>query len=99
MTATAAEPSKTAGADWPCIRHDGQLTGLSPLKGGLDHAPKEIWSVDLGGPMVAFETVRTEDVNGDGKTELLRVRKDGLICQDLRGRKRWEVGGLTGPNV
>ena len=96
VSATAAPPGGIVGSDWPRVRHDSQLTGLSPLKGGLGRVPREKWSVDLGGPMVASETVRTEDVNGDGKTELLRIRKDGLICQDLRGRKLWEVGGLTG---
>src|SRR5689334_1329406 len=99
VSVLAAPPGKIVGADWPRIRHDSQLTGLSPLKGGLEKAPHEIWSVDLGGPMVGYESVRIEDVNGDGKTEVLRVRKDGLICQDLQGKKLWEAGGLTTPTV
>ncbi len=98
-TAIAAEPGKTVGADWPRIRRDAQLTGFSPLKGGLDRAPHEMWSADLGGPMVGLETVRIEDINGDGHTKVLRVRKDGLICQDLRGKKLWEALGLAAPVI
>ena len=89
----AAEPGKTPGADWPRVRHDSQLTGLSPLKGGLDRPPREIWSVDLGGPTVGAETVRIEDVNGDGKTEVLRVRKRQRC---LPGSARQETVGSRG---
>jgi hypothetical protein len=99
MTSTAAEPEKTVGTDWPRFRHDSQLTGFSPLKGGLARPPREAWSVDLGGPMAGAETVRIEDVNGDGKTEVLRIRKNGLICQDLRGKKLWEAAGFTNPSL
>jgi len=42
-----ARAAETPGADWPRVRHDSQLTGLSPLKGGLDQAPKEI------GPLIS----------------------------------------------
>src|SRR5262245_2419503 len=98
-TSAAAESPKITDTDWPRIRRDAQLTGLSPLKGGLDRAPREIWSVDLGGPMMGVESVRIEDINGDGHTELLRVRKDGLISQDLRGKKLWEAAGLTSPVI
>src|SRR5687768_9360933 len=62
MPGMAVEPLKIIGADWPRVRHDGQLTGLSPLKGGLDRPPRELWSVDLGGPMVGTESPRVEDI-------------------------------------
>src|SRR5437667_5052712 len=39
----AADPSGL----WPRYRHDGGLTGFSPLKGGLGEAPKILWTVDL----------------------------------------------------
>src|SRR5262245_10403865 len=98
-TSVAAEPAKIADSDWPRIRRDAQLTGFSPLKGGLERAPRETWSVDLGGPMIGVENVRIEDVNGDGHVDVLRVRKDGLICQDLRGGKLWEAGDMTSPVI
>ncbi len=94
-----AKAGETSGADWPRVRHDSQLTGLSPLQGGLGQPPREAWSVDMGGPMVGTETVRIEDVNGDGRTEVVRVRKDSLVCQDLSGKKLWEASGLTNPTI
>src|SRR5207245_1598042 len=84
---------------WPRYRHDGGLTGFSPLKGGLGEAPKILWSVDLGGASVAAEQVRLEDINGDGHDELLRILPDRLICQDVRGEKLWETDGLANPIV
>ncbi len=91
------------GADpavlWPRYRHDGALTGFSPVKGGLGEAPKTLWTVDLGGPSVAAEQVRLEDVNGDGQDELLRILPDRLICQDVQGRRLWETDGLSDPVV
>src|SRR5262245_32648574 len=80
--ARASDP----GGLWPRYRHDAALTGFSPLKGGLGEAPKVLWTVDLGGPAVAAEQVRLEDLNGDGKDELLRILPDRLICQDVRGK-------------
>ena len=94
-TSAAADP----GSLWPRYRHDGGLTGFSPLKGGLGEAPKILWSVDLGGASVAAEQVRLEDINGDGKDELLRILPDRLICQDVRGRKLWETDSLSHPVV
>jgi len=91
----AADPSGL----WPRYRHDGGLTGFSPLKGGLGEAPKILWTVDLRGPSVAVEQVRLEDINGDGHDELLRILPDRLICQDVRGRKLWETDGLANPIV
>src|SRR2546427_2206319 len=49
--------------------------------------------------MIGVENVRIEDINGDGHTEVLRIRKDGLICQDLRGKKLWEVTGMANPVI
>src|SRR5436190_23353461 len=75
---TLATLSRAAdsGALWPRYRHDTALTGFSPLKGGLGEAPKVLWTVDLGGPSVAAEQVRLEDINGDGHDELLRILPD-----------------------
>ena len=93
-----------SGADdpgdlWPRYRHDAGLTGFSPLKGGLGEAPKILWTVDLGGPSIAAEQVRLEDIDGDDQDELLRILPDRLICQDVRGRKLWETEGLSNPVV
>src|SRR5437016_1794346 len=96
LTASAAADP---GGLWPRYRHDGGLTGLSPLKGGLAEAPNILWTVDLGGPSLSAEQVRLEDINGDGHDELLRILPDRLICQDVRGRKLWETDGLANPIV
>src|SRR5437867_2588931 len=95
MVSRAADP----GNLWPRYRHDSGLTGFSPLKGGLGEAPKVLWTVDLGGPSVAAEQVRLEDINGEGHDELLRILPDRLICQDVRGGKLWETDGLNNPVV
>ncbi len=88
-----------APGDWPSYRRDASLSGFSPLRGGLADTPREIWSVDLGGPMAAIESVRVEDITGDGLEEVLRVGPDRLICQDLRGRPLWQVEGLATPRI
>lgn len=93
--AHAADP----GGLWPRYRHDGGLTGFSPLKGGLGKVPKVLWTADLGGRSRPAENVRLEDFNGDGHDELLRILPDRLICQDVRGRKLWETDGLDNPVV
>ena len=63
-----------AAEDWPSYRRDHSLSGTSPLRGGLATAPREIWSVDLGGALSAVETVHVEDLTGDGEEEVLRIR-------------------------
>ena len=88
-----------APGDWPSYRHDASLSGSSPLRGGLATAPREIWSVDLGGPMAAVESVRVEDITGDGIEEVLRIGADRLICQDLRGHPLWQAEGLSAPKI
>src|ERR1041385_8832646 len=84
---------------WPRYRRDSGLTGFSPLKGGLGHAPKSLWVVDLGGQLVAAENVRIMDIDGDGRDDVLRILPDRLICQNLRGEKLWETDGLNEPVV
>ncbi len=86
-------------SDWPAYRRDGGLTGFSPLRGGLAHAPSRRWTVELGGPRVPAEGVRFEDLNGDGHDELLRVLADRLVCQNIRGGRLWETPPLSHPNV
>jgi outer membrane protein assembly factor BamB len=95
----AHQVGAVVGADWPSVRHDGGLTGQSPLKGGLGQAPGELWSVDLGGPSLPMEYATIQDVNGDGKNEVLRPMADRLVCQDLTGKKLWEVDKLQNPIV
>lgn len=95
----AAWSSAGPGADWPSFRHDAGLTGLSPLKGGMDKAPGELWSIDLGGPSYPAETVTIQDINGDGKVEVLRTLTDRLICQNLAGKKLWETKKIQKPLV
>lgn len=96
---TIAAHALAAGSDWPSVRHDGGLTGQSPLKGGLGQAPTESWNVDLGGPMAPSEYASIQDVNGDGKNEVLRPMADRLVCQDITGKKLWEVDKLQNPLV
>jgi hypothetical protein len=87
------------GSDWPSIRHDGALTGQSPLRGGLGQAPIEKWSVDLGGPMYPSENTLIQDVNGDGKTEVLRATSGSLVCQTLAGKVIWQLKNIKKPIV
>ncbi|MSU34816.1 MAG: hypothetical protein EXS36_06835 [Pedosphaera sp.] len=86
-------------ADWASYRRDAALSGHSPLHGGLAQPPRELWSIDLGGPSIPAETVRVEDVTGDGRDDVLRISKDRLICQDLRGQTLWQVGALSSPSI
>lgn len=86
-------------ADWPSYRRDAALSGNSPLHGGLAKPPQDLWSIDLGGSSIPAETVRIEDVTGDGRDDVLRTSKDRLICQDLRGQTLWQVGALSSPIV
>src|SRR5215204_5505480 len=69
----SAEPSAD-GALWPCYRHDQGMTGISPLKGGLAEVPKPRWTFDLGANAEPSETVRLEDLDGDGELEILLQR-------------------------
>jgi|GEM_PF-1081367 len=96
---TPVRESDRDGMLWPQFRHDSGLTATSPLTGGLAQAPEELWRFDLGATLQPAETVRLEDLNGDGHVELLRVLSDRLICQDLRGATLWEVTGLAHPAV
>ena len=84
---------------WPTYRHDGSQTGRSPLRGGLACEPKHLWSVNLGGRQEPQESVHIEDVNGDGLDEILRVQRDGILCQDLQGRQFWHATELSHPTI
>ncbi|HAB19528.1 MAG TPA: VCBS repeat-containing protein [Verrucomicrobiota bacterium] len=85
--------------DWPSYRRDGGLSGFSPLRGSLAQAPREVWHVDLGGALANVESARVEDLTGDGIDDLVRIRADRLICQDLRGKLLWQSDGLSAPKL
>ncbi len=85
--------------DWPSYRRDGALSAYSPLKGNLAVAPRLLWSVDLGAKTFPAETVRVEDVNGDGLDEILRITKDALICLSISGTSLWRLPGLRSPSI
>lgn len=93
----ASAELSTDEALWPFYRHDQGMTGISPLKGGLAKAPKPRWSFDLGASVEPSETVRLEDLDGDGESEILLQRRDALVCRSLRGKELWIADGL--PNV
>ncbi|HOE96607.1 MAG TPA: hypothetical protein PK847_08475 [Candidatus Sumerlaeota bacterium] len=106
LTATlpAAAPAEASNGDdhpnlWPRYRHDGQMSGRSPLRGGFDAAPGILWSADLGAATVADEAVRLDDVNGDGKTEIIRALSDRIICQSLDGDILWTADDLPGLQI
>jgi hypothetical protein len=42
------------------------------------------------------ETIRIEDVNGDGHNEVLRVLSNEIICQDLHGHQLWKAVDFDG---
>lgn len=87
------------GSDWPMYRHDPALTAQSPLKGGLATEPQTIWSIDLGGPKVAGESVAIHDVTGDGRDDLLILGADSVTCRDNRGQLMWKVDDLLNPVI
>jgi hypothetical protein len=94
-----ARPQGVPGSDWPTYRHDAALSAVSPLKGGLVHAPRVAWSVDLGGPRVASETVQVRDLTGDGRDEILILGSDTVECRDARGGRLWRLEQYPGPTV
>ena len=95
----ASRPESVPGGDWPTYRHDAALSAVSPLKGGLGHAPRVAWSVDLGGPRVPSETVLVRDVTGDGRDEILILGGDSVECRDASGRRLWMLEGYPKPSV
>jgi hypothetical protein len=101
ITGLAVGAGQTAPVrtDWPMYRADSGLTGTSPLKGGFGAAPAVAWTADLGGPLVPLEQARVDDFDGDGKPEVVRLLPSALVCQDLHGAKRWEVGNLDTPTI
>ena len=38
-----------------------------------------------------------EDLNGDGRDELLRILADRLVCQSVQGEMLWETPALANP--
>ena len=95
----ASRPESVPGGDWPTYRHDAAISAVSPLKGGLGHAPRVAWSVDLGGPRVPSETVQVRDVTGDGRDEILILGGDSVECRDASGRRLWMLEGYPQPSV
>lgn len=87
------------GSDWPMYRHDPALTAQTPLKGGLATAPQSIWSIDLGGPKVAAESVALHDVTGDGQVDLLILGIDSVTCRDSLGKLLWKADDLLNPVI
>lgn len=84
---------------WPQYRHDDALSGRFPLRADLAAAPQRRWSADLGGEDTPSEQWRVEDVDGDGRAEVLRLLPDQLICQGLDGGHRWTCKGLPQARV
>jgi hypothetical protein len=87
------------GSDWPMYRHDPALTAVSPLRGGLGEAPHVAWSIDLGGPHIAAESVVVRDVTGDGHDEFLTLSADTVTCRDSRGRILWRLDNFLNPSI
>ena len=87
------------GSDWPMYRRDPALTAVSPLRGGLADAPHVAWSIDLGGPHIAAESVVVRDVTGDGHDEFLTLSADTVTCRDSRGRILWRLDNFLNPSI
>jgi hypothetical protein len=87
------------GSDWPMYRHDPELTAVSPLRGGLGEAPQVAWSLDLGGPNIAAESVLVRDVTGDGQDEFLTTSADTVTCRDSRGQVLWKLEDFLNSRV
>lgn len=83
-----------AGGDWPCFRHDPQLTGRSPLIGHFSEAPREVWRVDLDAPDEPVEKLRSADLDGDGVPEMLAVRRNSIAALGRDGKTLWEAVDL-----
>ena len=88
-----------AGSDWPMYRHDMALSAESPIRGGLAQPPRVLWSVELGGPNVASESVVVSDVTGDGVDKFLTLSSEAIMCRDNRGKLLWKLDDFLNPNV
>ena len=92
-------PAFLAGSDWLMYRHDPELTGVSPIRGGLAEAPRVAWSLELGGPNVPQESIVVRDVTGDGHDDFLTVSTDSVVCRDNRGRLLWKLDDFLNPTL
>jgi len=85
--------------NWPCFRHDGQLTGSSPLKGGFSDPPRQAWTVSLGAKDAPQEKLLAEDVDGDGLDEILVVGRTEIRCLGRDGQPIWICPEFPNPKV
>jgi outer membrane protein assembly factor BamB len=85
--------------DWPMYRHDDALSAVSPIRGGFATRPEIAWSIDLGGPRVAAESLSLHDVIGDGGTEFITQTTDTVTCRDSRGQQLWQLHSFPNPVI
>jgi hypothetical protein len=81
--------------EWPMPRRDLQLTGHSPAVGAIIE-PVVQWRHHLGRGRVA--NVVVEDVDGDGRMEVLRSEAGRLIATTIEGEQKW-TSAVEGPIV
>ena len=79
---------------WPTYRHDASRSGISPIAGGFEKAPRVAWKFDLGGEMAPLALAYDIDVDQDGTAETILTTGTNVICQDARGSERWKVSDL-----
>ncbi|MBI3866607.1 MAG: hypothetical protein HY290_32395 [Planctomycetia bacterium] len=102
IAAADEKPSKPRflpGSDWPQYRHDPELSGESPIRGGLAQAPHVAWSIELGGPRIPAESVVVRDLTGDGFDEFLTLSADSIVCRDNRGKVLWKLDDFLNPVI
>jgi len=81
---------------WYTIKSDIAHTGFSAAKGYFLNKQKKAaeiaWSIGTG--EYELPGLYVEDINGDGKKEILYSFAASLVCTDDKGNKLWEDKGI-----
>ena len=84
--------STSARADWPMARHDARRTGAT---GGTSNLVKPVpyWRTYLGGTIAGFG-LRSFDIDGDGKAEVVHITGGKLVAKTLEDVVVWSTPPL-----
>ncbi|MEW6756275.1 MAG: hypothetical protein AB1505_35685 [Candidatus Latescibacterota bacterium] len=88
LLAAAVSAEGATSGSWPMPRHDGCLTGRSPLAGAILE-PRVAGRLPLGA--ARCERTWPVDVDDDGTVEVLAEVAGGLLAVDTQGRTLWHA--------
>ena len=81
------ELTLTPSAAWPQTSGDSTGARLQPATGQIDAAPRELWTIPLGGAYA--QSAVAFDLDGDGRAEVLTIDNERVAVRDFAGALLW----------